>query len=184
MISLHCEGNKAHKSRWGLTTEWVAGLGKKLKVFFDRYSGCFKTKTRNNSEYGYHYMSGQLRMDNERNFANIGREEGVNTQNMHHFMSNSPWSERDVYAQIHSDIKETPELQEGGVLILDESADEKAGNNSAGAARQYNGRMGKVDQSQVGVFVAYANLMKYSVWTWVEGDLFLPEIWFSEAKAQ
>ncbi|KJU84269.1 hypothetical protein MBAV_003525, partial [Candidatus Magnetobacterium bavaricum] len=67
----------------------LAGLGKKLKVFFDRYSGCFKTKTMDNSEYGYHYIHGQLRMDNERNFANIGREEGVNTQNMHPFMSNS-----------------------------------------------------------------------------------------------
>ncbi|MBF0344696.1 MAG: hypothetical protein HQL06_10755 [Nitrospirae bacterium] len=66
-------------------------------------------------------------MDNERNFANIGREEGVSAQNMQHFMSNSPWSVRAVYDQIHRDIRETDDLQEGGVLILDESADEKAG---------------------------------------------------------
>ncbi|KJU83546.1 transposase family protein [Candidatus Magnetobacterium bavaricum] len=44
--------------------------------------------------------------------------------------------------------------------------------------------MGKVDQSQVGVFVSYVNLLKHSVWTWVEGDLFIPEDWFNEVHAQ
>ena len=48
-------------------------------------------------------------------------------------------------------------LQQGSIPILDESADEKAGTYNAGAARQYNGRMGKVDLCRVDTCLAYAN---------------------------
>jgi SRSO17 transposase len=64
--------------------------------------------------------------------------------------------------------------------LLDESPNEKAGDHSAGAGRQHNGRLGKVEMSQVGVFVAF---YKERVWTWVDGELFLPEHWFTAAMA-
>ena len=48
-------------------------------------------------------------------------------------------------------MKGRPELLADGVLLVDESAEEKAGDHSAGASKQYNGRMGKVETSQVGV---------------------------------
>jgi SRSO17 transposase len=38
------------------------------------------------------------------------------------------------------------------------SANEKSGNKSAGAGRQYNGRLGKVEMSQVGTFLSYAKV--------------------------
>ncbi len=65
-------------------------------------------------------------------------------------------------------------------MLLDECADKKAGVPSAGAGRQHNGRMGKVEMSQVGTFLAF---YKGVVWTWVDGDLFLPQHWFSEEMA-
>jgi hypothetical protein len=74
----------------------------------------------------------------------------------------------------------TPALQHGGVLLLDESSDEKAGAKSAGAGRQHNGRLGKVEMSQTGVFLAF---YKDVVWTWVDGELFLPEHWFTPEMA-
>jgi threonine/homoserine/homoserine lactone efflux protein len=39
-------------------------------------------------------------------------------------------------------------------LVLDESAFGKKGDKSVGVARQYDGRRGKVDNCQVGVFAA------------------------------
>ena len=69
----------------------------------------------------------------------------------------------------------------GGYLLLDESANEKAGSKSAGAGRQYNGRLGKVEMSQVGVFLAY---YKDVIWSWVDGELFFPEHWFSKKMEQ
>nr|QNT35781.1 hypothetical protein MCFLDGBP_00030 [uncultured Methanosarcinales archaeon] len=157
---------------------------KSCSAFFGlwrRFQVRFKSKTRDTSEYAYCYMGGQLRMEEKRNFANIGCNTGVSEQNMQHFMSNSPWSAQGVIQQVQEEIAATPGLGPGGVLILDESANKKAGDKSAGSGRQYNGRLGKVDMSQVGTFLAYAN---GSVWTWVEGELYLPEHWFAPEMAE
>lgn len=109
--------------------------------------------------------------------ANIGRKTGIPKQNMHHFMSNSPWSGLELIKSVQDEIKEHSEFQAGAILTLDESPDEKAGDHSAGAGRQHNGRMGKVEMSQVGVFLS---LVTPRVNTWIDGDLFIPEHWFGE----
>jgi len=119
-------------------------------------------------------------MDSRRNMANIGRQTGVSEQNMQHFMSNSPWSGCAVIEGVQEELKQRGELSAGAMLVLDESANDKAGEYSVGAGRQYNGRRGKVDTCQVGVFLTLA---KGSFWTWVDGDVFLPERWFSEEYA-
>lgn len=153
----------------------------RLRSFWGVYQRWMKTKTRDTSEYGYQYMSGLLRMDEERNMANIARQTGVSEQNMQHFISQSPWPGRAVMEGVQQEIAMRGELSEGAMLLLDESADDKAGKWSVGASRQYNGRRGKVDNSQVGVFLALA---KGSFWTWVDGEIFLPEEWFGEAAAE
>ena len=116
-------------------------------------------------------------MESKRTIANIGRQNEVSEQNMQHFISASPWSSRGLIGGIQEQIASRRELQEGGMLLLDESADDKAGRHSVGASRQYNGRRGKVDECQVGVFLALA---KGHFWTWVDGEVFLPEAWFGD----
>ena len=118
-------------------------------------------------------------MTESRTIAAIAREGRVAEQNMQHFMSNSPWSGRALVEQVQAAILERRELQ-GGLLILDESADEKSGENSAGAGRQHNGRLGKIDESQVGVYLAYAHDQTWTLW---DGELFVPEKWFSVEAA-
>ncbi len=112
--------------------------------------------------------------------------ENADGQAMQHFMSKSPWSEQGVYAQIQAEISQKPELQSGSLLILDEYADEKAGGQSAGTLRQYNGRMGKVDECQVAVTLGYANwkVQPWPLWAMVDAEIFLPEAWFGDAYAQ
>jgi len=147
----------------------------------------FKTRTRDTSEHALAYMRGQLTMDRDRNFAGIANSmEKEDGQAMQHFMSNSPWSGVGVFEQIREEARETPELQHGSLLILDESADEKAGGQSVGSSRQYNGRMGKVDQCQVAVMLGYANwkVRPWPLWTLVDAEIFLPEEWFGEAYAE
>jgi len=112
--------------------------------------------------------------------ADLAREAQVGEQNMQHFMSNSPWSGRALIEQVQQGIVERPELQDG-MLILDESADEKSGDSSAGTGRQHNGRMGKIDECQVGVYLAYAKEQHWTLW---DGCLFIPEQWFSASAAQ
>jgi len=120
-------------------------------------------------------------MKTERTMANIGRETKVSKQNIQHFMSNSPWSGAGLVKAIQDEIKQHSEFQSGAMLVLDESADEKAGGHSAGAGRQYNGRLGKVDMCQVGVFLS---LVTPRVNTWIDGELFIPKHWFEEECAE
>jgi SRSO17 transposase len=124
-------------------------------------------------------------MEDQRNFANIERrvKPGSDGQDLQQFMSDSPWSSQAVYKQIQKDIKREPALKEGGVLILDESANKKAGEANAGAARQWDGRHGKVDLCQVATALAFAHPAT-ELWTWVDAELFLPEQWFDKAHEE
>ena len=83
-------------------------------------------------------------MQAKRNMANIGRKTDVPEQNMQQFISDSPWPGRELIGAVQLDIGFREEFS-GGVLLIDESANEKAGEHSAGASRQYNGRLGKVE---------------------------------------
>jgi len=97
---------------------------------------------------------------------------------MHHFMSNSPWSARLLLDRIREEMMNRGDLSDGVMLLLDESAEEKAGFYSVGVSRQYNGRHGKVDTCQVAVFLSLAK-GKFSCW--LDGEVFLPQKWFGEA---
>jgi SRSO17 transposase len=163
-----------------LSPEAIADLGNRLVQFWRYYGQWTRTQTRDTSGYGLSYVSGLLRLKGRRRMADIAREAQVGEQNMQHFMSNSPWSGPALIEQVQQAIVERPELQ-GGMLILDESADEKSGDSSAGAGRQHNGRMGKIDESQVGVYLAYAKNQHWTLW---DGCLFIPEKWFSADAAQ
>ncbi|MBM4463733.1 MAG: IS701 family transposase [Chloroflexi bacterium] len=171
--------------RWGLSPELSQELSERLYGFGQRYADCFKTRTRNTSGYAYHYLSGLLRLETKRNYTNIGRATGVAAENVQHFMSNSPWPARTSLDQVIQEIKATPGLERGSMLILDESANQ-SGDQKAGAGRQYNGRLGKVEMSQVGTFLGYANTIHATrpMWTWVDGELYLQEHWFTPERAE
>lgn len=169
--------------RWGLPADAVASLAERLHALWTRFRPCFKTTTRDASFHAWVYLRGVLTMTSKRTFANIARRVGEpadDGQALQQFMSDSPWSAQAVISQVQAELAASPALHHGGMLILDESADAKAGLHSAGAARQWNGRLGKVDLCQVGVFLAFAT---ETLWTWIDGELFLPEVWFAPELA-
>ncbi len=165
-------------NQWGLNLEEIESLGEKLREFWQDYASEMRTKTRDTSEYGYHYLSGLLRLEEKRTIANISRKTGQSEQNMQHFISKSPWSASDLLESLQCEM-ETSGIFKKGVLIIDESADAKAGKESAGAGRQYNGRLGKVDLCQVGVFASLATDRAHC---WIDGELFIPEEWFEAGQ--
>jgi SRSO17 transposase len=139
-----------------------------------------KTKTRDTSEYGLHYVSGLLRMESERTIANISRKTEQAMQNMQHFISQSPWSARQLLDRIREAMLGRVEFGSGTMLLLDESGNEKSGKSSVGTSRQYNGRQGKVDNCQVGVFLS---VVKGRFSSWIDGEVFIPQRWFEDDYA-
>lgn len=119
-------------------------------------------------------------MKKDRHISGIARTAGIPEQNLQQFITDSSWSGQDLILNLQQDIANMPHFQQGSILIADESAEEKSGEYSAGSSRQHNGRLGKIEMSQVGVFLALA---KDGYRTWIDGELYLPEKWFSESYA-
>ncbi|MGI8586335.1 MAG: IS701 family transposase [Chloroflexia bacterium] len=61
-----------------------------------------------------------------------------------------------------------------GVLIVDETGFLKKGTKSVGVARQYSGTAGRIENCQIGVFVAYASPKGR---TFLDRELYLPKDW-------
>src|SRR5439155_6296947 len=108
---------------------------------------------------------------------------GDDGQALQHCMSNAPWSGPRVFRQMQAASTVPPALAPGSTLMLDESADEKAGTHHGGASRQENGRMGKVDVCRVDTCLTYAQATVRR-WTMVDGERFLPAAWFGPDLAQ
>src|SRR5712692_7979259 len=120
-------------------------------------------------------------MERGRTLAGIRRSSGIDKQGMQPFISQGKWAGPDTIARVHDEIAVRPELQEEAMWLLDESGDAHGGKATVGVARQYLGRLGKVEQGQGGVFVS---LVKGNFWTWLDGELYLPQVWFREAYAE
>jgi len=61
-----------------------------------------------------------------------------------------------------------------GVFIVDEAGFIKKGVGSAGVARQFTGTSGKIDNCQIGVFLAYASVHGRAL---IDRELYLPTAW-------
>ena len=61
-----------------------------------------------------------------------------------------------------------------GVLVVDETGFLKKGDKSVGVQRQYSGTAGRIENSQVGVFLAYAGVKGRTL---LDRELYLPQIW-------
>ncbi len=66
-----------------------------------------------------------------------------------------------------------------GVLVVDETGFLKKGTHSVGVARQYSGTAGRVENCQVGVFLAYASHLGQAL---IDRRLYLPEAWVSDTS--
>jgi SRSO17 transposase len=67
----------------------------------------------------------------------------------------------------------------GAVLVVDETGFLKKGKHSAGVARQYSGTAGRVENSQVGVFLAYGSRKGYAL---IDRRLYLPQTWAEDLE--
>lgn len=65
-----------------------------------------------------------------------------------------------------------------GVLVVDETGFLKKGTHSAGVARQYSGTAGRIENCQIGVFLAYASSKGHAL---IDRALYLPEAWCAHA---
>jgi SRSO17 transposase len=102
-----------------------------------------------------------------------------NDQSLQHHISNSPWEDVALLLRIADDTEALMGHDPDNCLIIDESGFKKSGQMSVGVARQWLGRYGKVDNGQVGVFMAQNCREKVTL---IDKRLYLPECWTSSKK--
>ena len=82
---------------------------------------------------------------------------------------------RDHLRTYIADYLATPDA----VGVIDESGFLKKGDQSAGVARQYSGTAGKIENCQIGVFLAYASERGHTL---MDRELYLPKVWTDDRE--
>ena len=180
MLPAHrTEGEGFSLPQFDLTPCDVDGFLDELQAFHDQFRGCFSRSEPR--EHCFNYMVGQFSALERKSIEPMALHvDGGNIGGMQRCMSDDGWDEDTMRKTYHGLVAgEMGDPQ--GVLIVDESGFVKKGMESVGVARQYCGTLGKVENSQVGVFAAYASRHGYAL---VDKRLFIPEQWFSDAYAE
>ena len=98
-------------------------------------------------------------------------------QSLQNFLSCSPWSGKRLLDQVARDANNLIGGDADSCLIVDESGFSKKGKKSFGVSRQWNGRLGKVDNCQVGDYSASCCLSQAVS---IDSRLSLPKSWTND----
>jgi SRSO17 transposase len=158
-----------------VTVEQVQGWDDDFREFFLGFSHWF---SRADIRWqAFKYLRGLLAPLERRNGWTIAEQAGDATPDAMQGLMCSPCFDRDaVRDEIRSAVV-TALGDPAGVLIADESGFVKKGIASAGVQRQYCGTSGKVDNCQIGVFLAYASRAGRAL---IDRELYLPKSWTTD----
>jgi SRSO17 transposase len=165
------------KGVFDLFCQDVRGIGKRFTGFCDMYSSYFNVPGHDVSHQARCYVSGLCMEEPRKNMERM--EEYIpdcDYQATQQFLTDSPWDDQALQFRIAQDVSSEiggPDAQ----LCIDETAITKKGKMSVGVARQHNGRLGKTDNCQVGVFATLVN-GKYGCI--IGKRLYLPKAWTSD----
>ena len=111
-----------------------------------------------------------------RNAENLSEMVPASAGVMQRFLTDSPWEDDAIIGRLQEYLGSRLGHPEA-VWVLDGSDFPKQGRKSAGVARQYCGRLGKVANCQAGMFLAYVSPLGRAL---VDKRLYLPESWTSD----
>jgi SRSO17 transposase len=156
--------------------EAVRGSRTQLTRFLQRYLPLFyRDEQRESARI---VIEGRLSGLERKTSEPIAHQAGLHRKPIQHFVGAGAWDDDTVTAEMRCHVQE--ELGDArAVLVLDPSAFPKKGQESCGVQRQWCGRLGKIDNCQVGVFLAYASPAGHAP---LDRRLYLPKAWARDAQ--
>lgn len=119
------------------------------------------------------YLSGLISDVKRKNVESIAYRHDQDRKNLQHFIGCAHWDHQPLLIELARQVGER--LGEtDGVIVFDPSAFPKRGKQSVGVTRQWCGRLGKVDNCQVAVYMAYVSRKDHAL---VNTRLYLPKEW-------
>jgi SRSO17 transposase len=139
------------------------------------FNDAFIARTRDGSSNARKYLQGLLLNRDRGNCSRFAKKvQKSSSQSLQHFITHSPWNERIVIDRIQKKVGKMIGDSIEGSLHIDETGFPKQGDHSVGVQRQYCGRLGKVENCQVGVVLGYAHKNQRIL---IDGQLYLPKEW-------
>jgi SRSO17 transposase len=165
-----------------MTPDDVRAAAEQLVQFHRRFAPLFGKDQA--QDHAYTYLKGLMCCPERKSIEPIALCTGTGqVSGLQKFIAVAPWGADDVQDEIQSVFADELAPSAGGtpigiVGVIDESSFSKKGAKSAGVARQHNGRLGKEDNCQVGVYLigvapAGSALLGHRLYlpkSWYEGD--------------
>lgn len=176
MILRHADWNPDLFPWMDLTEQDLENIAGALVHFHQEFHDCLGRIE--NRRLGLAYFSGLMSNSKAKSIEPIALEflgeKAVRSEQR--FMKSYRWDQEAMGTQ-HQTMLSHRISAPGGMITVDSSEFPKKGTESVGVARQYCGRIGKVENCQSGVFVGYTSEKGYGLLT---GRLYMPQCWFSD----
>jgi SRSO17 transposase len=157
-----------------LSAATVRSCAERLEAFVARYLPCFHRAEQR--QHARTVLEGKLSGLQRKTTEPIATQAGQKRRPLQLFVGAGGWQDAAVTAELRRHVAQTLGDPEG-VWVLDGSAFPKKGHDSCGVARQWCGRLGKVDNCQVGVFLAYVAPRGQAL---LDARLYVPEDWAAD----
>jgi SRSO17 transposase len=149
----------------------IDGFLSRLETFVHPFSATLREPEQ--QRHTVEYLTGLLSKLDHKTGEGIAYLLDQERQGLQKFVGQVPWSDapllKTLATQVGLDLGEAD-----GVIVFDPSAFAKKGTKSVGVARQWSGRLGKVDNCQVAISMGYASRKDHAL---VNTRLYLPEEW-------
>ena len=133
---------------------------------------------REQCEHAVKFVCGLLSDLDHKNVESIAYRFGEERLPLQWFIGTSEWDDEPLRDELVREVAaEIGDPQ--AVLVFDPSAFHKSGRESVGVARQWCGRLGKVENCQVGVYLGYVSRHEQVL---VDDRLYLPKEWTNDKK--
>jgi len=152
------------------------GMLERLKTFAAPFAACLTSSEL--QRHVWEYMSGLFSDVKRKSAETIAYFHDQDRQAMQKFMGQSPWDDRPMIVELARQVG-TEIGEPDGVLVFDPSAFKKQGKDSVGVARQWCGRLGKIDNCQVGVYLGYVSRQEHAL---VDERLYLNKEWAKDRQ--
>lgn len=148
----------------------------RLTRFLQRYLPRFYRKEQR--EHAVEVIEGKLSGLERKTTEPIANQAGQKRRPLQLFVGAGLWDDEAVRVELRRHVREEIGSRRA-VLVLDNLAVPKKGTDSCGVQRQWCGHLGKVENCQVGVFLAYASPYGRAL---VDAALYLPQEWASDEQ--
>lgn len=152
------------------------GMLDRLERFVEPFAA--HLMSRQQRQHAWEYVAGLFSDVKRKNAETIAYLCDQDRQAMQKFIGQLPWDDRPVIGELARQVG--VELGESdGVLVFDPSAFKKQGKGSVGVARQWCGRLGKIDNCQVGVYLGCVSRKEHAL---VDVRLYLTKEWAKDKR--